>query len=272
MKKKAKKPEKEPNLERWLVSYADFITLLFAVFTTLYAMSAVNKRKVEQVRRSIRSSFGYSIASAPSMNIIESTVINPIPEVPNMPAASAALPYASASDLSRIRGQLQQQLSASIRQDVRITLNKRGLRISLLEAGFFASGSAKLQPDALPALDRIASALAGYANNIRVEGYTDNVPIHTAAFPSNWELSTARATNIVHYLINHHHFRGARLSAIGYGEYHPIASNRTAAGRKLNRRVDILMLSQKDKRPKPLQNLGQASPGSPRSQWPKRPL
>lgn len=246
-KKKKKAPEKEPNLERWLVSYADFITLLFAVFTTLYAMSTVNQRKVEQVRRSIRSSFGYAIASAPPMNVIQSTDLYPIPEAPSAretQSASFHSPYADTSEFSRIKKKLQHQLAHSgLRNEVKLTVDERGLHISLKEAGFFASGSAKLEPEALPVLDRIAASLAGYANDISVEGFTDNVPIHSKTFASNWELSTARATDIVHYLIDRHHLNGARLSATGYGPYRPIADNHTEAGRRLNRRVDIVLLS-----------------------------
>jgi chemotaxis protein MotB len=117
-----------------------------------------------------------------------------------------------------------------------------GLVISLREFGFFDSGSATIKPGALPALDRIASILAIRTCRLRIEGHTDNIPIHTAQIASNWELSTARATELVRVLIIGHRFAPERLSAAGYAEYHPVASNLTAQGRAQNRRVDIVIL------------------------------
>lgn len=254
MKKGRKKHahEKEPNLERWLVSYADFITLLFAVFTTLYAMSVTDDQKVEEVKKSIQNAFGYSLgftsSSAPVMNVIESTDFGAIPEVMEAapPAPEAETTYADVLEFARIREEVKGQLASfGVEKDVKITINERGLVISLKEAGFFASGSATLQQDALPLLDRIAASLAGQANTIRVEGHTDNVPVRSQVFASNWELSTSRATNVVRYLIDRHQFKGNMLSATGYGEYHPVADNKTEAGRRQNRRVDIVMLSRK---------------------------
>jgi len=118
-----------------------------------------------------------------------------------------------------------------------------GLVISLKEFGFFDSGSATLKPQSHAALDRIASILAIRTYKLRIEGHTDNVPIHTAQLASNWELSTARATEIVRVLIVEHQFAPGRLAAAGYAQYHPIASNATAQGRAQNRRVDIVVLT-----------------------------
>ncbi|MGC1371344.1 MAG: OmpA family protein, partial [Candidatus Sulfotelmatobacter sp.] len=118
-----------------------------------------------------------------------------------------------------------------------------GLVISLRDFGFFDSGSATIKPESLSALDRIASILSIRTYKLRIEGHTDNVPIHTAQMASNWELSTARASAIVRVLIMDHHFPPDRLSAAGYAEYHPIASNSTAQGRAQNRRVDIVVLT-----------------------------
>jgi len=119
-----------------------------------------------------------------------------------------------------------------------------GLVISLREFGFFDSGSAAIRHSALPALDRIASILAVRTCRVRIEGHTDNVPIHTAEMASNWELSTARSTELVRLLIVRYGFSPARLSAAGYAEYHPIASNATPQGRAQNRRVDLVILSE----------------------------
>ena len=118
-----------------------------------------------------------------------------------------------------------------------------GLVVSLREFGFFDSGSAGIKPESLPALDRIASILSIRTCKLRIEGHTDNVPIHTAQMASNWELSTARATAVIRVLIIGHRFAPERLSAAGYAEFHPVASNLTPQGRAQNRRVDIVILS-----------------------------
>ena len=119
------------------------------------------------------------------------------------------------------------------------------------EGTVFASAEAELEPVALPALESIAKVLAPLPNDIQVEGHTDNTPIATPRFPSNWELSTTRATSIVHYLLTHHQFEPTRLSAAGYGEFRPIASNNSSDGRSQNRRVDIVILSGRERESEP---------------------
>jgi len=248
--KRKKNHEKEPNLERWLVSYADFITLLFAVFVMLYAMSIVDQEKMEEVQASIQSSFSGPQTLTPALKVIGNKDFGLIPEVIEPPVppqpqdeASAA---AEAQEFSEIKKEVENNLQGyGAKNEVQLTLNERGLVISLKEAGFFPSGTAKMQADALPLLDKIATSISRYANTLRIEGHTDNVPVNSPAFPSNWELSAARANSIVHYLIDKHGYKGAKLSVTGYGEYRPIADNATDAGRKLNRRVDIVMLSRK---------------------------
>ncbi|MCK9296975.1 MAG: OmpA family protein [Desulfobulbaceae bacterium] len=248
---KKQKHEKEPNLERWLVSYADFITLLFAVFVVLYAMSQSDKQKVEEVSKSIREAFGMTdTSSAPAMHIIDSIDLAPIPAVERQARESisapepTAQPYAEEEEFSNIKKEISGLLAAKGNQDkIKLTVTKRGLVISLKEAGFFDSGSAEMQPASLPLLEEIAKSIQGYANDVRIEGHTDNVPVNSKTIRSNWELSTARSTSIVRYLIDDLHFPPARLSAVGYGEYRPIADNSTESGRAQNRRVDIVLLS-----------------------------
>ena len=249
---KKPKHEKEPNLERWLVSYADFITLLFAVFVVLYAMSQSDKQKVEEVSKSIREAFGMTeTSSAPAMHIIDSIDLAPIPaaerqarESISAPKTDSAHPYAEEEEFSNIKKEISGMLAAKGNQDkIKLTVTKRGLVISLKEAGFFDSGSAEMQPASLPLLEEIAKSIQGYANDVRIEGHTDNVPVNSKTIRSNWELSTARSTSIVRYLIDALRFPPARLSAVGYGEYRPIADNSTESGRAQNRRVDIVLLS-----------------------------
>lgn len=247
--KRRKAHEKEPNLERWLVSYADFITLLFAVFVMLYAMSIVDQKKMEEVQASIQSSFSGSQTLTPALKVIGNKDFGLIPEVVTPPVPLQSQEEASAAEVqefTQIKQDIQDKLQEyGSKNEVQLTINERGLVISLKEAGFFPSGTAQVQPGALPLLDKIATSIFRYANTLRIEGHTDNIAINSPAFPSNWELSTARANSIVHYLIEKHGFKGAKLSVTGYAEYRPIADNATEEGRRLNRRVDIVMLSRK---------------------------
>jgi chemotaxis protein MotB len=145
-------------------------------------------------------------------------------------------------------GALQKQLTDALRpelqrREVALKAQHDGLVISLREIGFFDSGSAELRPNSEAAVQRIAHLLSAQPNQIRIEGHTDNVPIHNAHFASNWELSTARATEMIRLFITGYDFPATRLSAAGYAEYHPVAGNETAEGRAQNRRVDIVVLA-----------------------------
>jgi chemotaxis protein MotB len=151
---------------------------------------------------------------------------------------------ASQKDLGTLQKQLTSALGPELhRHEVVMKANREGLVISLREIGFFDSGSAELRPASEAAVRRIAEVLGAQPNNIRIEGHTDNVPIHNAHFASNWELSTARATEMIRLFITDYHFPATRLSAAGYAEYHPVATNGTVDGRAQNRRVDIVVLA-----------------------------
>ncbi|MGA2346281.1 MAG: flagellar motor protein MotB [Candidatus Sulfotelmatobacter sp.] len=257
-----KRPKEHANHERWLVSYADFITLLFAFFVVLYASSQVDHRKVGRLAMAIQVAFqelGVFPASTTQVPIdmsepmpfstvqaIESAKRNTdLSHVSSATHDSLAAAASEEANLTTLQAELQQALQHEISQHT-VALHREieGLVISLREFGFFDSGSAALKPSALPALDRIASILAVRACRLRIEGHTDNVPIHTAQMASNWELSTARSTELVRLLILRYRFSPARLAAAGYAEYHPIASNDTAQGRAQNRRVDVVILSE----------------------------
>lgn len=224
--------------ERWLVSYADFITLLFAFFVVLFATGQSDRRKKVQLAESIQAAFN-------QMGIFE-----PHPEQPLaarlIGTGAATSPPVSGPRFSSlaqrtVRQHIEQAAKAEINQGV-IALNESrdGLVISLREAGFFDSGAAAIRPSALPVLDRIAAALPDSA--LRVEGHTDNVPIHTPQFASNWELSSSRASSIARHLLLHANVHAEKLSVAGYAEFHPVAANDTAEGRARNRRVDIVLL------------------------------
>lgn len=145
--------------------------------------------------------------------------------------------------VAKIRQELENALAPELRRhDVRLYVNKEGLVISLEEVGFFASGSAVIKPEGIPTIAKIAAILAHVPEDIRVEGHTDDVPIHNKQFASNWELSTARATEVLNLLITHFGIVPKRLSAAGYAQFHPVASNATTQGRAINRRVDVVVL------------------------------
>ena len=257
MSKRQKKPEKEANHERWLVSYADFITLLFAVFVALYAMSQTDKRKMDQLVSSLRESFGYvkTGASSERMNVVESTDLRSIPSIrqqvltPGMrntgTASQRGYTHASLKDFREIKASIEGNLQKSGAQNkVSVDVTKRGLVVTLKEAGFFDSGDATVKKESLQLLAMVAGSLANYSNPVRIEGNTDNVPIRSDKYRSNWELSTARATNIIHYLIENYTIRPEKISAVGYGEFRPVADNGNEPGRTKNRRVDIVLLAQ----------------------------
>ena len=246
------------NHERWLVSYADFITLLFAFFVVLYASAQVDQRKIGRLAVAIQVAF-QELGVFPASNAkVPLNVAEPIPfdtvkaiekakrtEIVQAQALDPAIALTEEASLAALQAELQQALQQEIKMHtVALHRETEGLVISLREFGFFDSGSASLRPSAMPALDRIASILALRTCRLRIEGHTDNVPIHTSQIASNWELSTARAIELVRLLIVRYNFAPERLSAAGYAQYHPISSNDTLQGRAQNRRVDLVILSE----------------------------
>ena len=234
--------------ERWLVSYADFITLMFAFFVVLFATSQADKRKQAEVSQAIDQAFS-------TLGLFQPAKVDPHAKAFAVSSDQSVAPVnivlgdelaasqAVKQDLQRIEHTLQGKLSNQIAQHVvALHIGRDGLVISLREAGFFSSGSAVPHPSSMKSLDAIAETLKASPYDIRIEGHTDNVPIHTSQFDSNWELSTARATRLARFFIERDDFQPARLSASGYAEYHPVASNATAEGRSENRRVDIIVL------------------------------
>jgi len=235
--------------ERWLVSYADFITLLFGFFVVLYAFAKADQKKQVQVVQSIDTAFQ-------SLGIFPNALRHPSngrsaasgveqPAIPmNIVMGEDVLSPAKVSeDLEHIRRELQQTLSNQVAQHtVSIHMGRDGLVISLREAGFFDSGSALPRPETIATLKKVATSLSRTPYDLRIEGHTDNIPIHTAEFDSNWELSSARATRIARLFLSSHTVPAERISAAGYAEFHPVASNTSADGRAQNRRVDLVVL------------------------------
>lgn len=220
--------------ERWLVSYADFITLLFAFFTTLYAISTVDAKKLTSMVESMQEAFDPSTAAAQQAVLVAS---RPSPKLSKNSGPGGEVGLA---DLQRrLTGTLATAISE---KRVDLEMDKRGLVISVREAGSFTAGSADLSADARALLTELGGVLTEIANLVQIEGHTDDVPIHTPRFASNWELSTARATNVIAYLLEHAPLQPGHFSAAGYSEYHPRVPNATPADRARNRRVDIVIL------------------------------
>lgn len=253
---------KHTNHERWLVSYADFITLLFAFFVVLYASSQVDKRRVGKLALAIQIAFQEMGVFPASTTEVPLSVSDPMPfstvqaienvkrnselaRIASHPTESLAASSEN-TDMDTLRSELEDALHNQIAlREVSLRNETDGLVISLREFGFFDSGSAEMKPEAKPTIDRIASILSIRTCKLRIEGHTDNIPIHTPQMASNWELSTARATELVRILIQDHGFAPERLSAAGYAAYHPVASNLTPQGRAQNRRVDIVILRER---------------------------
>ena len=246
--------------ERWLVSYADFITLLFAFFVVLYASSQVDKRKVGRLALAIQVAFQELGVFDTSNTRVPLSNTEPLPfanvqAIENVERTGEMERFVSPTKgilgaagnpatMKDIQSELLKALSPEIKErTVAVQARKEGVIVSLREVGFFDSGSATLRPSAMNAVDRLAGVVAPRAENLRIEGHTDNVPIHNGHFPSNWELSTARATELVKLFIFRYRIMPTRLSAAGYAEFHPTDDNATAEGRARNRRIDIVILN-----------------------------
>jgi chemotaxis protein MotB len=267
-----------PNHERWLVSYADFITLLFAFFVVLYSSSQVDKRKVGKLAVAIQVAFQElgvfpAASNAVPLNSNDPVPFNTVQAIENAERTAALGRIVSPSkgilgasengDLSSLRQELEDALAPEIqRNEVAVSVGPDGLVVSLREIGFFDSGSAQIRSSSLSAFSRIAWLLADRKCRLRIEGHTDNKPIHNAKFGDNWELSTARATELVRLLIVKYGFAPERLSAAGYAEYHPVIENATIEGRAQNRRVDVVILGKVSAGRPPLLPVAPAIPES----------
>jgi chemotaxis protein MotB len=243
MARKRKHPE-HVNHERWLVSYADFITLLFAFFTTLYAISTVDQKKVGKMVYSMRTAFNLDFfkgQQAESSPVGGGTKIAVLAGPPEPPAGGNGKGIGSDRYLRLVQELTQLAEDPALKGRIEIRQEKRGVVIALSEAAFFGSGSADLQKGTSVALGVVAAKLKEKGYEILVEGHTDNMPVRSRTFRSNWELSTARATTVVAYLVDQMGYEPTKVGAAGYGEHKPVASNDTSEGRARNRRVDIVV-------------------------------
>ncbi|OPY03920.1 MAG: Motility protein B [Syntrophorhabdus sp. PtaB.Bin184] len=230
--RRKRKPEEQENLERWLITYSDLITLLLAFFIMMYTFSKHDSEKYRELTGHLKSIFtgGSSVASAGA-------------RTGNIPFDVSLKTPAAADD---VKEKLEEKIrkledTDSLGKKISVITDERGIVIRVLDEAFFDLGKADLKARAKRTLDTIAPIIGAVNNPLRVEGHTDDIPISTAEFRSNWELSVRRATEVVRYLIEKHDLSPRRISAVGYAEYHPVAPNDTAENRSRNRRIEIII-------------------------------
>jgi len=275
-----RRQEVHVNQERWLISYADFITLLFAFFVVMYSISQVNDSKYRVLSETFIEAFNQpndakanpdpntqlnpsndvitpidmgKTATTQAINDEQTPIISDQSEkmtIQTPEDTTEQHPVKTSDELDQISDLVSEKFTQLIEdQLIQVSSNELWLQIELKDSILFASGGADPSTQAISIFDDIAGILKNYSNPVQVEGFTDNVPINSARYPTNWELSTARASAIVKVLAS----KGVapeRLSAVGYGEYQPTASNDTEQGRAQNRRVTIMVAKRKMDRPK----------------------
>lgn len=235
MKKRVEKPE---NHERWLLTYSDLITLLMIFFVVLYSASSVNESKYKQLATSMGDVFtGGSSVLGSAENSGSSS---------DEPGELKPLVQTEEEKLQGIESQVNDIVKdLELEGSVTTSIEERGLIISFTDSVFFDSAKADIKEELKPKLISVSNILNKIDNYVRVEGHTDNLPISTSDYHSNWQLSSVRASNVVEFLISYGSISPSRLSAVGYSEYRPVADNATEEGRAKNRRVDILILNNK---------------------------
>jgi chemotaxis protein MotB len=219
--KKDRSQQELVSHDRWLLTYADLITLLLGLFVILYAMSNIDKKKYSQWVAAFGGEFGSG----------------------KMEMATGSSMLSEMSEQLRVEMLLKQVMEIDGKNSaLSISIDERGVTIHIQEELLFPSGESKLKGSSYRMLDSLSAVLHKIPNDIRIEGHTDNIPIATQDFPTNWHLSVSRALNTGYYLIERHNFNPEKLSVVGYGDSKPIVMNTTENNRALNRRVDIVVL------------------------------
>lgn len=252
-----KKKHSEGAGEAWLLPYSDLMTLLLAVFIVLFAVSKVDQTKATEMSKSFQKTM--MVQGGSGVLPGDGTSINPTSQTQQ---GNGVLPYnvgetgtdtgtgsgTGTADDQQLK-QLQEKINQEISDDkesgsVTTAVDSRGVVITFNNVLLFDSGKADIKSDNTAFLLKVAKLINSVDNYIRVEGNTDNVPIQNSIYPSNWELSTARATSVVRFMIDKGKVAPERLSAVGYGEYRPVADNKTEIGRNKNRRIEIVILNE----------------------------
>jgi chemotaxis protein MotB len=241
-----KKHASHENHERWLVSYADFITLLFAFFVVMFASAKTDQGKAAEVAESVRNALHEGYVGAAITNLFGSSgpykkgdfkkQPPPKPEGGGNAVLAELLP-----SLAVLKQELKTEIAAG---KIEVALEARGLVISLREAAFFPSGQDTIEDASLPPLQKIAATVGKLPNPVRLEGHTDSVPISNSRFKSNWELSAARSIAMLELFTSRLALPVNRFAVAGYADTVPVQSNETGEGRARNRRVDIVILNQ----------------------------
>lgn len=267
MSRKREHEAEKDNGDRWLLTYSDLITLLMIFFVVLYSMSKVDAQRFAAVAESLNKALGggtpakielsvspvgpslFQTGTPSSKTTVPGNGTDPNNTAHTKPDASANASQGNGDTekmtIDAIKAKLDKFAADNgIQSTLVTTIEERGLVVSIQETLLFESGSADITTRARDILEKISTVLAVAPNQIKVEGHTDNLPINTAKFPSNWELSVIRSTNVVH-ILQHDGISPDRLSAAGYGEFRPISSNDTDAGRGKNRRIDLIILRTK---------------------------
>lgn len=222
----------------WMDTYADTITLLLTFFILLYSMSAVDSQKLKQLSEALQKSLKGSTDVTKVMDINDIKV--------DIDKAKKDV-----KDVKEVKDDLEKKVNNAIQNNnlnnvIKVRQEDRGIILQLDETILFDSGRDELKPTSIQALDTITTLVNGMDNDILVEGHTDNVPIHNSRFASNWDLSTARAVSVVSYFVEKKGIKPTRFAVKGYGEFKPLVDNSTPENRAINRRVDILIVDQKD--------------------------
>lgn len=232
------------GMMRWLLTYADLITLLLAMFITLYAASHVDIQRFKKIAAAFQEALGIG-----GQVVLKggTSVLNNPGGPPKVKPNIIPFPYKPEPEIKKVAGELGKYIKEKrLTGKVRLELEERGLRISLVtDEVLFDLGKADLKPEAKTILNKISQTLMNISNHIRIEGHTCNLPISTPEFPSNWELSTRRATNVLRYLIQTG-MPTRRVSAAGYADTRPLKPNVNEANRRYNRRVDIIILKSEE--------------------------
>jgi chemotaxis protein MotB len=241
--------EEHENLERWLVSYADFITLLFAFFVVMYAISSVNEGKYRVLSDSIVQAFQQKQTSDKMIDMTQKNESilpgtgKPIGIATPFKVESGKKASPETEHMKSIAKDVMGAMSSLVKQgQVKVTQSPRGITVEINASTLFPSGEATLQPASAQALSAVAKVLAETDNPIQVEGHTDDIPIKSPIYPSNWELSSARAAAVVR-LLAEQGVPASRMVAIGYADNKPLDTNATPEGRARNRRVNVLILN-----------------------------
>jgi chemotaxis protein MotB len=274
------KPEVHENHERWLVSYADFITLLFAFFVVMFASTQSDKNKTKAVSESVRDALEHgqfsnaiSVVLGRGKHENSKMPVNPdrVKESENLPPAPPP-PPSHPADLKKSLVTLQGGLDLELKSGkVQLKLEARGLVISMREAAFYKSGDDAVAPASFPIIAKIAAVVQDLPQPLRIEGHTDSVPIHNSRFRNNWELSSARAIAMLELLSQRFEIPPERMAVAGYAENAPTDTNETVEGRAHNRRVDLVVLSADAMKSEPPSAPQQAAAGQPVAEQPASP-